>query len=154
MKILSDASEYALRAVVWMAHHPRRAHKVQEIARGAATPSTYLVKVLQSLAKQGILSAMRGSRGGFTLVRNPKDLSLLEVVNAVDPIRRITACPLGVFDHQQELCPLHKHIDQAIQSILESLEKTTVDDITQATGKGGPFCSHSRGKPKASHKKN
>ena len=89
MKLLSDASEYALRAVVWLAQHPREPKKVRDIAVGTYAAPGYLVKVLQGLAKAGILSAQRGIHGGFTLVRDPAGLSVWEVVNAVDPVEQL-----------------------------------------------------------------
>ena len=89
MKLLSDASEYALRAVVWLAQRPGLPQKTREIAEGTHAAPGYLVKVLQSLAKAGILSAQRGSHGGFSLERDPRDLSVLDVIEAVDPIERI-----------------------------------------------------------------
>ena len=73
MKLLSDASEYALRAVVWLAQRPGLPQKTREIAEGTHAAPGYLVKVLQSLAKAGILSAQRGSHGGFSLERDPRD---------------------------------------------------------------------------------
>src|SRR5690606_17155548 len=96
MKLLSEAAEYGLRAVVWLAQRPGGYWKVREIAKGTRAAPGYLVKVLQGLARAGILSAQRGSQGGFRLERDPAGLTALEVINAIDPIERIRACPLGL----------------------------------------------------------
>lgn len=129
MKLLSDASEYGLRAVVWLAQHPNQIQKVREIAQGTHAPPGYLVKVLQALAKARILSAQRGSSGGFQLERDPAGLSVLEVVNAIDPMERIDTCPIGLESHGRCLCPLHRRIDNAMASIEASFGQSTIADL-------------------------
>jgi len=129
MKLLSDASEYALRAVVWLAQCPREPKKVREIAAETCAAPGYLVKVLQSLAKAGILSAQRGIHGGFTLVRKPAELSVLEVINAVDPIERIRHCPLALESHQGRLCPMHQRIDDAMATIEAAFQDATIEQL-------------------------
>jgi len=129
MKLLSEASEYALRAAVWMAQRPGQIHKVRDIAQATHAAPGYLVKVMQALAKAGILAAQRGSTGGFVLRRDPATLSVLELINAVDPIERIHACPLGADAHERQLCPMHRRIDDAMAAIEQGFAKTTVQDL-------------------------
>ncbi len=86
MKILSDAGEYALRAVVWLAQHPGQRFKHREISSGTQAAPGYLIKALQALTKAGILSAQRGNTGGFLLERDPNELTVRDEINAVDPI--------------------------------------------------------------------
>src|SRR5690606_38321864 len=129
MKLLSDASEYALRAVVWLAQRPGEPQKVREIAEGTHAAPGYLVKVLQSLTKAGLLSAQRGSHGGFTLRREPDELTALEVINAVDPIERIRVCPLGLEAHSDCLCPMHQRIDDALALIEQSFGSSTITEL-------------------------
>jgi len=140
MKLLSDASEYALRAVVWLAQHPGEARKTREIAEGTHAAQGYLVKVLQNLAKAGILSAQRGSHGGFRLERDPAALTVLEVINAVDPIERIHTCPLGLDAHGTHLCPMHRRIDDALAAIEESFRASTIDDLLTEPTISTPLC--------------
>ncbi len=139
MKILSDACEYALRAVVWLAQRPGQAQKVREIAKGTRAAPGYLVKVLQALAKAGILSAQRGSLGGFTLQRDPATLTVLEVISAIDPIERITTCPLGLKSHGPCLCPMHRRIDNAMAAIEESFAASTIADLINEPAKSRPM---------------
>jgi len=140
MKLLSDATEYGLRAVVWLAQHPGEAQKVREIAEGTHATPGYLIKVLQALARVGILSAQRGSHGGFTLERDPATLSVLEVVNAIDPIERIHTCPLGLESHGECLCPMHKRIDDAIAAIEQSFGESTIADLLSEPTTSHPLC--------------
>jgi Rrf2 family protein len=140
MKLLSDACEYALRAVVFMAQRPGQTHKVREIAQATHAAPGYLVKVLQLLAKARILSAHRGSAGGFTLLADPATLSVLEVINAIDPIERIQKCPLGLAAHGQCLCPMHKRIDEAMAGIEASFGSSTILELVGSPSAITPFC--------------
>jgi len=140
MKLLSDACEYALRAVVWLAQRPGQSQKVRELAEGIHAAPGYLVKALQALTKAGILSAQRGSRGGFNLERDPANLTVLEVINAIDPIERILTCPLGLKSHGTCLCPMHKKIDDAMAEIEASFGTCTIKDLLDQRSRPTPLC--------------
>lgn len=129
MKLLSDAAEYAVRAVIWLAQEGSESKKVREIAGATCAAPGYLVKVLQSLAKAGILSAQRGTRGGFVLIRDPAQLSVLEVINAVDPVERIQRCPLHLESHRKSLCPMHQRIDEALATVEAGFRRSTIADL-------------------------
>lgn len=141
MRLLSDASEYGLRAVLWLAQRPGSAMKVREIAEATHSSPGYLVKVLQSLAKAGILSAQRGAHGGFTLERDPKTLTVLEVLNEIDPIERIRTCPLGIESHGSVLCPMHKRIDDAMAMIEDSFANSTIHELMTDPSTSKPLCT-------------
>ncbi len=129
MKLLSEASEYGLRAAVWMATKSDRSFKVKEIAEGIHAAPGYLVKVLQDLARAGVVSARRGNQGGYSLLRDPHRLTVLEVVNAIDPFERITNCPLHLAEHRGVLCPLHRRIDETMGLIEKSFGQTTIGEL-------------------------
>lgn len=139
MKLLSDASEYALRGVVWLAQRKGQTFKLREIAEGTKAAPGYLIKVLQSLAKAEIISTQRGSSGGFSLIREPVSLSVLEIINAVDPIERIRTCPLGLKSHGTCLCPMHKRIDDAMAAIEATFHGSTVGDLLDSNAVSVPM---------------
>lgn len=140
MKLLSDACEYALRAVVWLAQQPQDYYTVGQIAQATCAAPGYLVKALQSLARSGILEARRGSQGGFRLARSADSLSVLEVIRAVDPPQRIMTCPLGRGLHNQSLCPLHRQIDEAIAAIEHSFAQVTIQELIAQTSQSPGAC--------------
>ncbi len=140
MKLLSEACEYAIRAVVYLAQRPGQTHKVRNIAEGTCAAPGYLVKVLQNLAKAGIVSTQRGSTGGFALLRDPASLSVLEIVNAVDPIERIRSCPLGLENHGASLCAMHRRIDDAVAGIEASFSSSTVLELLSGSSPSMPLC--------------
>ncbi|MDY7108236.1 MAG: Rrf2 family transcriptional regulator [Planctomycetota bacterium] len=141
MRFLSDACEYGLRATVWLAQRAGTTQKVREIAEGTQSTPGYLVKVLQRLAKAGILSAQRGSQGGFTLEHSPDDITVLDIINAVDPLERIQTCPLGLDAHGQHLCPLHRRIDDAMATIEESFGTVTIAEMISESSRSRPLCN-------------
>lgn len=140
MKLLSDACDYGLRAVIWMAQRPAEHHKVKDIAEGTKAAPGYLIKVLQELTKAGILSARRGSQGGFTLQRDPAALTALDVINAIDPLERIDSCPLQIKSHSTHLCHMHRCIDDAMAKIEDTFQQTTIQDVVTGTADGQATC--------------
>lgn len=138
--MLSQTAEYALRAVVWLASHPDRLHTTGEIAEATRVPAGYLSKVLQGLGRAGVVNAQRGIGGGFTLARPAKELTILDVVNAVDPIQRITTCPLGLKAHGTHLCPLHRKLDDALAIMEQTLREGTLVDLLAGSRDAKPLC--------------
>lgn len=127
--VFSQTVEYALRTVVWLATQKGAPRTTQEIAEAARIPAGYLSKVLQRLVHAGLLNSQRGLKGGFTLARPSSEISTLDVVNAVDPIRRIGTCPLGLESHAAGLCPLHRRLDDAIALVERRLAETKISDL-------------------------
>ncbi|MBX3406587.1 MAG: Rrf2 family transcriptional regulator [Phycisphaeraceae bacterium] len=129
--MFSSTSEYALRAVVHLASNPDKPCTTGEIAEAMKVPAGYLSKVLQSLARAGIVSAQRGPTGGFTLDRHADRISVLDVINAVDPIERITECPIDLPEHAANLCPLHARLDEAIALVQTALGASTIAEMIE-----------------------
>lgn len=141
--MLSQTAEYALRAVVHLSM-AQGALTTQDIASSTKVPAGYLAKVLQSLARAGILSSQRGLRGGFKVIRPPEELTVLEVINAVDPIRRITTCPLGLAAHGTKLCALHSRLDAATASIETTFGRTTIAQMLEDESGSALLCEFPR----------
>jgi Rrf2 family transcriptional regulator, nitric oxide-sensitive transcriptional repressor len=127
--MFTRTSEYALRAVIWLAGHRGKQQVVEQIAEGTRVPADYLAKVLHKLGRAGIVDAQRGFNGGFALPPSSEKMSLLQVINAVDPIRRIKECPMGLDEHMGQLCALHQRLDAAIAGVERALSASTIADI-------------------------
>lgn len=138
--MFSQTVEYALRAVVHLAGEAPTARTTDEIAAVTQVPRAYLSKVLQSLGRAGIVHSQRGLGGGMTLTKKPADLTILEVVNAVEPIVRIRACPLGLSTHGTHLCPLHRKMDNALATVEKAFSGTTLADILKDPSRSVPLC--------------
>jgi Rrf2 family protein len=141
--MISQTAEYALRAIVYLADENTAPQTTQQIAEVTRVPAGYLAKVMQGLSRAGLVHAQRGLHGGFSLAVSADDLTVLDVVQAVDPLRRIKHCPLGIDGHQS-LCPLHRRLDNAVAMVEKALGDTTIATLLAEPkrGKGPkPLCS-------------
>jgi Rrf2 family protein len=138
--MLSQTVEYSLRAVVWLAERTGLPTTNQQIAEATKVPADYLAKIMQTLSRRGIVSAQRGKKGGFLLTRPADQVTVLEVINAVDPIQRIHSCPLALAAHAHQLCPLHRRLDDAMLSIETAFGKTTIAEILAEPSTSRPLC--------------
>ena len=138
--MLSQTVEYALRAMVFLADRNPDACTTEQIAEATRVPAAYLSKVLQSLKRAGLVRSQRGLHGGISLESKPDDLTILEVVNAVDPIQRIRTCPLGLKSHGIHLCPLHSRLDRALAMVEQAFDGTTLAEILAEPTTSVPLC--------------
>jgi Rrf2 family protein len=130
---LTRASSYALHAVAFMAaqkhDRPIASHKIAE-ARGI--PERFLLKVLKPLVSARVLHSVKGPNGGYRLARPASEISMLEVLEAVDgPIRG--QAPLGEESNGPMNNKLEQICKQAADATRKHLEKVHVSDLV--TGK-------------------
>jgi DNA-binding IscR family transcriptional regulator len=78
--------------------------------------------------------------GGFVLNHSLDDLTIRDVVNAVDPLRRIKRCPLGIAAHSRRLCPLHRRLDQGIALLDSFFGETTLRELLAEPDTRAPLC--------------
>jgi Rrf2 family protein len=138
--MISSTAEYALRAIVFLADQEGTACTTQSIAEGTLIPAGYLAKVMQQLSRGRIVNAQRGPKGGFTLRKSPEELTALEVINAVDPIRRFHECPLAIPHHGPNLCPLHRMLDDAGAELETQFGATTIAQLLAVPIRRKPLC--------------
>jgi Rrf2 family protein len=138
--VLSQTVEYALRAVVQLAYVAPNACTTAELATVTQVPPAYLAKVLQALVRAGVVSSQRGVGGGVSLLKDAEKLTILDIVNAVDPIQRIKTCPLELSTHGTQLCPLHRRLDAALAQVEQAFRSTTLAEVINQPGKIQPLC--------------
>ena len=140
--MFSQTAEYALRAVACLARQLPEPMTTRQIAHASRVPAGYLAKILQALARAGIVTGQRGLNGGFLLARPPGELTLLDVVRVADGSSRITACPLGIPEHGTDLCPLHRRLDDAVAVAEQTLAGVTVAQVlAESPDRRQPLCS-------------
>lgn len=138
--MISQTAEYALRAVVFLADQDGSACTTAKISAGTQLPAGYLAKVMQLLSRGRIVNSQRGLHGGFTLVSEPQELTVLEVIDAVDPIQRFHECPLKIRNHGPDLCPLHRKLDDAGKLLEQSFGDTTISSLLSVPQRRKPLC--------------
>jgi Rrf2 family protein len=140
ISMFSRTVEYALRATVHLADQAPAPRTTEQIAVATLVPKAYLSKVLQALCQAKIVRSKRGCGGGMVLTKPPSALTILEVVNAVEPIKRIRECPLGSAAHGTRLCPLHKRLDSALAIVEQAFRQTTLAEILAEPTSSRPLC--------------
>lgn len=137
--MLSKTAEYALRAVACMGNSPDTPLSADALAGQTQVPRRYLTRVLQDLCASGIARSRPGPGGGYELAQATDALTMLDVVNSVAPVERITKCPLGLTTHKK-LCPLHTELDKTYAAIEASLGGVTIQELVNSSGPIVPLC--------------
>lgn len=139
--MISQTSEYALRATLFLAARPTdRPASANEISEATQVPPRYLQRVLRMLAREGLLTAQRGTGGGFALAKVPSAISVLDVLEASETqIPRIQRCPLGIKAHRQ-LCPLHRMLDAEAARSEQTFAATSLAALLEQAGDSRGLC--------------
>ena len=137
--MLTLTSEYALRAMVYLAlHGDHEPVSGQQVAQQAGIPRKYLSKILGDLVRAGVLSGSRGRNGGFILTRAPQDIRLFEVLAPFEPVlgnRR--PCPFGNAVCSDETpCAGHDRWKAVRDAYQGFLHETTIYDVAVKRDKG------------------
>jgi Rrf2 family protein len=127
--MLSTAALYALRAMVCLAERPDLPQTSRDISEQVGIQSEYLAKVLGTLSRAGLVSSRRGRGGGFTLRREPKDISLFDVVAAIEPLNRIEEEVLQPDARDRTGKRLRDVVDTCVKDVTKRLGGSSLSDI-------------------------
>jgi Rrf2 family transcriptional regulator, nitric oxide-sensitive transcriptional repressor len=137
--MLSKTAEYALRVAVCLTQSPDKLASADELAEVTKVPRRYLHKVVQDLARGGLVRSQPGLGGGYSIATSPKKIAILDVVNAVAPLERIRQCPLGLTSHTR-LGPLHRELDKVYAETEKAFARVTLDQLLRSTSAIVPLC--------------
>lgn len=133
--MFSNAAEYAIKACIWIALNSskNRYVTINEIVESTGLPRAFTAKTLQKLAKFRIVDSVKGPHGGFCIMNNaPEDISLLEIVQAIDGSGLLHDCVLGLkVCSEVKPCPAHPKFKPIREQISEFLINTTLKDLTK-----------------------
>jgi Rrf2 family protein len=136
--VLSQTSEHALRAALYLAREGRdRPVRVDEISEALDIPRNYLSKILHSLGQRGILSSARGPRGGFVLAVPPAGLPLARIVEAFEPqlLSEGNRCLLGQsVCSDRNPCQAHEQWKKVAVPFQEFFRRTTLEELARGSG--------------------
>ena len=131
--MFSKSCEYGLRATIYIAQQTTLNNKVHlnTIAQEIGSPQPFTAKVLQLLAKNNIVKAIKGPHGGFLIdEKNLKTLLLSDIVNAIDGNKIYTGCGLGLKQcDANSPCPLHNSFIAIRENLKTMLESTTLKSL-------------------------
>ncbi|WP_440509955.1 RrF2 family transcriptional regulator [Sphingobacterium lactis] len=132
MGMFSKSTEYAIRAVFYIAKSTQLGRKVgiKEIASNIESPEAFLGKILQELSKNGIIRSIKGPNGGFYLTEEEMNKKLIEVVKAIDGDNIFTGCGMGLQQCSEKYpCPLHNEFKAIRNDLTRMLNRITLSQF-------------------------
>lgn len=117
-------ADYGTLGILYLARQPRdRVVLISEIAAAQAVPESYLAKIFQDLVKAGLVRSHRGARGGFTLARAPEDITLRQVIEAIEGPLALNRCldPREGCERSGE-CVVHRALSEAQDRLVSALD--------------------------------
>jgi Rrf2 family protein len=135
--MLSKTGLHAVRAIVALAKLPDGVYAgASRVAQDIGAPQNYLGKLLKALAEEGLVESQKGLGGGFRLARDARDISLLDVIEPIEHIRRWSGCILGRPEcSDNDPCAIHNRWKAVRDAYLRMLQRTTIAELV---AKGEP----------------
>ena len=124
-----EAATLALHAMAVLAGNGGKLRRTKEIADALGVSGNHLSKVLQRLRRAGLVSATRGPAGGFKTVREPKDVTLLEIYEAVEGSLEVPTCMFSVPVCGGNRCPLGRYFKKVNREIVRKLNRMKLSEI-------------------------
>jgi len=123
--------EYAIHGLVYLAGaNPGKATLLSDIAGAIKIPESYLRKVFQLLSRNGIVISQRGVNGGYVLAMDPSEITLKDVMDAVEGTHPLYNCiSRGRGCSITDNCPIRGAFESATKKMYEILEATTIKDL-------------------------
>lgn len=141
--MISNSSKYGIRALTYLASLPKSTKKtgIKQISKDLDLPLPFLAKILQVLAKKKLLSSTKGPHGGFSLLKDPKEITLLDVVLAIDTDEFLTNCVMQnrackCLDEERALCPVHEDYHKVRTALIKFFSSKTIANLVKNTKKG------------------
>jgi Rrf2 family transcriptional regulator, iron-sulfur cluster assembly transcription factor len=147
--IFSSGTEHAMRGLSEMAARGTQGRvMVEELAARVDVPRDFLAKVFQRLARAGILASAKGRGGGFALARPAHEISLMDIVAALEGPGHMDRCVVGIATcDERTACPLHDLFRPIRQRLKDYLATTTLADLG-ASLRSNPAWQHQQQQPR------
>ncbi|GAA4334610.1 RrF2 family transcriptional regulator [Flaviaesturariibacter amylovorans] len=144
--MLSISCKYALRAAVFLAARSRNGKRtgILEIAKGIEANEHTTAKILQLLAREGLIASAKGPTGGFYLHEESGPLYLIDIVRVVDGIGLFFECGLGLKKcSESKPCPIHFTYKAAREQLLREFSSISVQQLARDLDNGIAFLKRS-----------
>ncbi|MEK6743695.1 MAG: Rrf2 family transcriptional regulator [Nitrospirota bacterium] len=130
---LTREGDYGIRSVLYLARQPyKKISFVTEISEQYKIPRSFLAKILQKLVKAKIVRSYRGVKGGFSLARQAKDISVLDVLEAIEGRMAMNLC---LSDKKKcdfsRNCPVHSVWASVQSKVIEVLKKSNFEELSR-----------------------
>lgn len=131
LKLYSKGCEYAIRALMHIEDTEKTERfQAKDICAKAGIPEAFTRKVFQALVQGGFLAALRGPGGGYALTKKPEEITILDIIHAVDGEPSNEGCVMGLDQCSRETpCPLHDLWAATKEQLVKRLESRTLRDL-------------------------
>jgi len=132
--MLSLSCKYALRAVVYIMSKAKTLHRcgIKEIATAIGANEHTTAKILQVLAREGLVHSIKGPSGGFYLFPNAEPIYLIEIVRLIDGDHFFFECGLGLKEcSEKKPCPLHHTYKAARNTLYQQFSSISVQQLSK-----------------------
>jgi len=129
---INQATDYAFRAVLYLAKHAEEVVEAKVIAEREAIPMRFLLKIMPLLIKTGIVKSYRGIGGGYSLAKKPQDISFLNVLEAIEGPVRLNRClinPSACNKQAVPSCDIHHVLGSVQERLKQELQSHKFSDL-------------------------
>lgn len=142
--MLSNSCRYAIRAMIYIASQPEGPDKtgIRQISRDLQLPTPFLAKILQQLVRHKILSSLKGPHGGFSLLKDPRAVTLYDIIKIVDGEDIFTDCIIHngtcmCVDREQKSCPVHDDYSDVRAGLVDLFKRKNIQQLVEDVRKSG-----------------
>ena len=143
--MFSKSCEYAIKAVLHICLNTRDGSRlgIKEIAEEIESPEPFTAKILQELARKGIVSSAKGPGGGFSIDPKAKPIPMMKVVEVIDGMGAFERCGLGLKECSEDHpCPIHKEFKSYSARLKNLLMQKTVQEMSKSLAEGRSYISN------------
>jgi Rrf2 family iron-sulfur cluster assembly transcriptional regulator len=140
--MLSSTCKYGIRAVTYIASKSKNNDKIgiKQISEDLNLPTPFLAKILQLLAKQKILASSKGPHGGFSLLKDPRNITLLDIVMTIDGSDAFDNCIIHngsckSVDEEKLICPIHDDYARIRTNLIKLFSNKTIYSLVKSVNK-------------------
>lgn len=131
---MSKLTDYGIVVMSHLAHEADRPHTAAELAQETQVSQPTVSKILKLLTREGLLESYRGAKGGYRLSRSAGEISMAEIIDALEGPIAITECSSESGNCDQEPhCTVRSHWQWINQTIYTALDGVSLDEMSKAT---------------------
>lgn len=138
--MLSNSCRYGIRAVIYLASRNgiKNTIGIKEISGDLGLPTPFLAKILQQLAKHKILDSTKGPNGGFSLLKKPESITIIELIKIIDGEALFKNCIIhdgtcSDVKRSKKLCPVHKEYSEIRNELIKLFKNKTVAQVAKSS---------------------
>lgn len=141
--MFSKACEYGIKATIYIGNQSKQGKRVnlKAVAQAIDSPVAFTAKILQALAKDGLIISIKGATGGYEILNKKNtEITLLQIVKAIDGDKIYNGCALGLKQcNAEKPCSLHHQFVIIRDELKQMLLTTTIQDLGDELTEGVAF---------------